>query len=143
VFPVAERRHLEGVVDGRRDRAEEPEGRPDHDDAAAEPEGDLALAEGVELDGDEVELAGKVLKDEAENGGAIVIVGAHPAKYRQAQEQKGKQREQRVEGDRGGERQVVAAVEADEAVPRRPAHEAGQALRGASDAPPDTVHEGG
>ena len=93
-------------------RAEEPERGPHHHHAAAEAERRLALAERVELDGDEVELAREVLQDEAEDRGAIVIVGADAAEDRQAQEQEREQREQRVEGDRRGERQVVAAVEA-------------------------------
>ncbi len=143
VLPVAERLHLEGVVDGAGDGPEEAERRPHHDDAAADAEPGLALPEGIELLRDEVELAREVLQDEAEDRRAIVIVGADAAEDRQAEQQEREEREQRVERDRRGEGQVVAAIEADEAVPRRPAHEAGQAQGRASDAPADAMQEGG
>ena len=101
------------------DRAEHAERAPDERAACPPRQGDRIRAERVELPGDEIELAGKVPQNELEHCGAIFGVGGHLAEHRECEQEKGKQRQQRVVGDRRRVGEIVAVVEAEESAPER------------------------
>ena len=122
-------------VDRAGDRAEDAERRPDQRQAAGDADLDAGLPERVELRGDEIELRREIAEDEVRTASAIVFVGGDRAEQRDDQQQKRKQREQRVVRDRGGVRQVVAVDELDEAAPRGEPEKRSSARRRRSDEP--------
>ena len=60
---------------------------------------------------------GKVAQDEAEHCLAIGLAARDAGDEREQQQEEREQRQQRVVGDRGGEGQIVAVVDADDAAP--------------------------
>ena len=106
-----------GVVHGGRDRAEDAHRGPHHQHAAEDAERHARQLHRVELVGDELELPREIPEHEPEHGCAIGIVARHARQNGEGQEEEGKERQQRVVGDGGGEGEVVAVVEADGAAP--------------------------
>src|SRR5262245_15184126 len=105
------------MIDSRADRAEEPHGAPDERQSPRYAEGRVADEKGVELPRDEVELLRKVLKNEPEDGCPLLWIGRGEPEQRERKQEEGKQRQECVVRDRCGITQVVAVVEAEEAVP--------------------------
>src|SRR5207248_9789025 len=75
------------------------------------------LAERVELRGDEIETSGKVPEDEGEDRKPLILARGDRTEQRDDQEEKGKQREQRVVRDCRRGCQVVAVGELDQPAP--------------------------
>src|SRR4029453_12603075 len=121
------------MIDGRADRAEEPHRAPDQRQSPRDAECRIADEKGVELPRDEVELLRKGLDTDPENGRPLLWIGRGAPEQREREQEEGKERQERVVRDRCGVTQVVAVVEADEAVPRR---QTGQP-RDSTDAPAD------
>ena len=84
---------------------------------------------------DEIELRGKVAEDEGEHRDTILSVGGNRPEQRDDEQEKRKERQQRVVRDRGRERQVVAAVEIDGTFDDRQAAESNFAPEPARPAP--------
>ncbi len=82
------------------------------------------LAKRVELRGDEVELCREIAEDERQDRQALVLVGGDRSEQRDDQQEKREEREQRVIGDGGRVREVVAVDQLDESAPGGMAREA-------------------
>ena len=119
------RRRLDapGVVDGGAHRVEDAEGGVGQGQAAADADADPLGAEAVHLPGDELELLREVAEDEADDGVARLRIGGQPADHREQEQEEREQRQQGVEGNRGGVRETLAAVELAHAPPGGPQHE--------------------
>ena len=117
-----------GFVHRAGDRAEDAERRPDQAEPAGDADLRARLPKRVELRGDEVELRREIAEDEGQDRDAVLVVRGDRTQERDDQEQKRKEREQRVVGDRRRVRQIAAVDQLDEAAPRG---ESGQAQLGA------------
>src|SRR6185503_7533259 len=78
---------------------------------------DARLAEGIELRGDEVEPRRKVTEDKGEDGEPLLLAGGHRPEQRDDEQEKGKEREERVVRDGRCVREVVAVDELDQPTP--------------------------
>ena len=106
-----------GMIDGRGDGAEDAHRRPGHQEAAGDAERPARGLQRPHLVFDEAELSGKVADDEAHQRVAIGVAAGHAGDDREREQEEREQGEQRIVGDRRGERHVVAVVDADDAAP--------------------------
>ena len=107
------------VVDGGRHGAEDAHRGPHHQHTASDAQLYVRALQRGELHFDEIELPWKVAKDEPEQRVAIRLAVGHERDEGQREEKKGKERQEGVVGDRGGEGQVVAVVDARQPAPDR------------------------